>query len=82
MSPKLRRLSGPEVVSIFHASGFETHSHRGSHLKLCRVTATGEKPTLTIPLHAELDAGTLKAIIRQASRYIPESELRLRFYSD
>ncbi len=82
MSPKLKRLSGPEVLAIFHALGFETHSQRGSHVKLRRVTATGEKQTLTIPVHAELDAGTVRAIIRQATRYIPESELRPHFYSE
>jgi len=82
VSPKLKRLSGPEVLAIFHTLGFETHSQRGSHVKLRRVTATGEKQTLTIPVHAELDAGTVRAIIRQATRYIPESELRLHFYSE
>jgi predicted RNA binding protein YcfA (HicA-like mRNA interferase family) len=82
VSPRLKRLSGPEVISIFHVFGFETHSQRGSHVKLRRVTATGERQTLTIPIHAELDAGTLRAIIRQATRYIPETELRPHFYSD
>lgn len=82
MSPKLKRLTGLEVLSIFHAFGFKTHSQRGSHVKLRRITARGEKQTLTIPVHAELDAGTLRAIIRQASRYIPESELRVKFYSE
>ena len=82
MSPKLKRLSGPEVLAIFHGFGFETHSQQGSHVKLRRITVTGEKQTLTIPIHVELDAGTLRAIIRQASRYIPESELRPPFYTD
>ncbi len=82
MSPKLKRLSGPEVLAIFHGFGFETHSQRGSHVKLRRITVTGEKQTLTIPIHVELDAGTLRVIIRQASRYIPESELRPPFYTD
>jgi len=45
-----------------------------------RILADGEKQILTIPLHDELDKGTLKAIIRQASRYIPEEELKSRFY--
>jgi hypothetical protein len=36
---------------------------------------------LTIPLHAELDSGTLRAIFRQASRFISESELRPHFYT-
>ncbi|MFC1864410.1 type II toxin-antitoxin system HicA family toxin [Chloroflexota bacterium] len=81
MSPKLKRLSSSEVIAVLHAFGFETYSQRGSHVKLRSVTATGEKQTLTIPVHAELDAGTLRAIIRQASRYIPDSELRPHFYS-
>ena len=49
-------------------------------MKLRREASGGEKETLTIPLHDELDAGTLSAIVRQASRYIPEEQLRLHFY--
>ena len=82
MSPKLKRLSGPEVVDILRIFGFEVHSQRGSHAKLRRISAEGGRQTLTIPLHAELDVGTLRAIVRQATRYIPEAELRIHFYSD
>jgi len=32
--------------------------------------------------HSELDIDTLQAILRQASRYIPEEELREWFYTD
>jgi len=62
--------------------GFETHSQKGSHIKLCRIGAKGERQTLTIPLHAELDVGTLRAIVHQATRYIPETELRSYFYTN
>ncbi len=48
-------------------------------MKLRRIV-TGATQTLTIPTHVELDAGTLRAIIRQASRFIPEQDLRLHFY--
>ncbi len=82
MSPRLKRLSGSEVVGIFRKFGFTVHSQRGSHVKLSRIVPGGEKQTLTIPRHDELDAGTLRAIIRQATRYIPESELRQHFYSE
>jgi len=82
VSLKLKRLSGVEVLSIFHGLGFCSVSRRGSHVKLRRVSDAGAKQTLTIPVHNELDAGTLKAIIRQASRYVPESKLRPFFYSD
>jgi hypothetical protein len=33
-----------------------------------------------MPLHRALAAGTLQAIFRQACRYLPEAELRPRFY--
>jgi len=51
--PKLRRLSGGDVVKILAS---------------------------TIPLHAELDSGTLRAIVRQAGRYISEHELHQHFF--
>jgi hypothetical protein len=39
------------------------------------------RETLIIPDHKELDKGTLKAIIRQASKYIPVDSLYPHFYS-
>ena len=78
--PKLRVLSGKEVVKILSKFGFEVVSQRGSHVKLRRILSDETKQILTVPLHDELDKGTLKAIIRQASRYIPEEELRRHFY--
>jgi hypothetical protein len=42
----------------------------------------GTRQTLTIPNHRELDTGTLKAIYRQALRYVGDEELRPHFYSD
>jgi len=79
--PRLRRLSGREVVRILARFGFTVHSQRGSHVKLRRVTSEGRKQTLTIPLHRELDTGTCRAILRQASRYIPEEALMPHFTS-
>ncbi|RKY57587.1 MAG: type II toxin-antitoxin system HicA family toxin [Candidatus Latescibacterota bacterium] len=78
--PKLKILSGREVVGIFSHFGFEVVSQRGSHVKLRRTLPDGTKQSLTIPLHEELDRGTLRAIFRQALRYIPEEELRPYFY--
>ncbi|WP_394324667.1 type II toxin-antitoxin system HicA family toxin [Geoglobus acetivorans] len=45
-----------------------------------RVLPDGTKQTLTVPLHEELDRGTLKAIIRQVSSFIPEEVLKRYFY--
>jgi len=79
--PKLKRLSGGDVIHIFSLLGFAIVSQRGSHLKLRRLLADGSRQTLTIPLHSELDPGTLKAIYRQALRYVPEHELKPNFYT-
>lgn len=43
--PKLRRLSGAEVIKILAHFGFAVASQRGSHVKLQRVTeAEKNKP--------------------------------------
>ncbi len=80
--PKLRRLSGAELIRIFGRFGFEVHSQRGSHVKLRRVRPNGEVQTLTVPNHAQLDTGTMRSILRQATRYISEEELRPYFYTE
>ena len=80
--PKLKRLSGDEVIAIFARLGFAVYSQRGTHVKLRRLVAAGSHQTLTIPRHRELDTGTLRAIIRQASRFIPEDQLRPHFYAE
>ena len=80
--PRLRRLGGPEVVQILGEFGFEVQHQRGSHVKLRRVAADGTAETLTIPNHAQLDPGTCRAILRQASRYVPLEALRPRFHSE
>ena len=77
--PKLRKLSGAEVIDILKQFSFQVHSQRGSHIKLRRLSAIG-KETLTIPNHSQLDTGTCRAILRQASRYIPEADLTPYFY--
>jgi predicted RNA binding protein YcfA (HicA-like mRNA interferase family) len=74
-------MSGREVIGAFRSFGFEVLSQKGSHVKLRRIAADGRKQTLTIPDHAELDTGTLRAIIRQAMPFVPADELRSRFYS-
>jgi predicted RNA binding protein YcfA (HicA-like mRNA interferase family) len=80
--PRLRRLSGAEVVRILGQFGFVVHSQRGSHVKLRRVLSNGTVETLTIPAHAELDTGTCRAILRQTSRFVSPDELHPHFYTD
>ncbi len=80
--PKLKSLTGDELIRILSQFGFEVVSQRGSHAKLRRILSDGTKQTLTIPRHEDLDKGTLRAVFRQALRYIPEEQLRPHFYSD
>ena len=78
--PKLRRLAGRDVLTILHGFGFQESSQRGSHVKLVREVE-GARQVLTVPLHTELDPGTLRAIFRQAGRFIAEQDLRPHFYT-
>jgi predicted RNA binding protein YcfA (HicA-like mRNA interferase family) len=57
--PKLKTLSGKAVVKIFSELGFDIVSQRGSHVKLGRINPDGSRQTLTVPVHDELDKGTL-----------------------
>jgi predicted RNA binding protein YcfA (HicA-like mRNA interferase family) len=80
--PKLRVLSGREVLKILHEFGFQDLAQRGSHIKVRRVLEGGQAQTLTVPNHEEIDRGTLHAIYRQACRFVPESDLRTKFFTD
>jgi len=79
--PRLKVLSGAEVIQIFQDFGFSLVSQKGSHAKLKRRSPEGESQTLIVPLHRELDRGTLRAIFNQACRYIPSEQLSPHFYS-
>jgi len=80
--PKLKILSGEDIVKIFKRFGFCIAGQKGSHIKLKRETGDNPSQTLTIPNHSELDKGTVKAIYNQSLKYIPENELKKYFYTD
>ncbi len=83
MPGKLRRLSSREIEAIFISFGFaRVKGGKGSHLKLRRTLADGSRQTLILPDHKEIDRGTLASILRKASAYVPEDELRRHFYAD
>ena len=77
--PRLRRLSGAAVIAILRRFGFGVHARRGSHVKVQRVLSDGTAQSVTIPDHPELDAGTCRAIVRQAGRFVREEDLRPHF---
>jgi predicted RNA binding protein YcfA (HicA-like mRNA interferase family) len=62
--------------------GFEIVSQRGSHIKVRRIGPGGGRETLTIPNHPQLDTGTCRAILRQASRFVPNAELAPFFHTE
>lgn len=78
--PKMKVLSGKDLLKIFSSFGFEEIGQRGSHVKIRRLI-DNEKQTLTIPLHKEIDAGLLKQIFVQGSQYISEEDLKTFFYN-
>ena len=80
MTP-IRQMSSREILRALGSFGFQVVKTRGSHAKLRRVLKSGERQTLTIPLHDELATGTLRAIYNQACKYVPEADLRPWFFS-
>ena len=78
--PRIRVLGGKDLIKIFANFGFEKIDQRGSHTKIRRVVS-GNKETLTIPMHDEIDKGLLKQILVQASQYVLENDLRKHFYT-
>jgi predicted RNA binding protein YcfA (HicA-like mRNA interferase family) len=80
--PKLRVLSGREVLTILREFGFQKFGQRGSHIKVRRVPGGWSGAELDYPNHDEIDRGTLHAIYRQASRFIPEGKLHGWFFTE
>lgn len=61
---KLPVVSGQAVVTSLTKAGFEQARQNGSHVAMVRREP--DPKTVIVPLHKELDRGTLRAIIRQA----------------
>ena len=47
--PKLKILSGLDLIGIPITLDFKIASHRGSHIKLVRYTQDNEKQIITVP---------------------------------
>jgi predicted RNA binding protein YcfA (HicA-like mRNA interferase family) len=58
---KLRVFSGAQLCDLLVAQGFERVRQRGSHVIMRRGQVS-----FPVPLHRELDRGTLRGIIRQS----------------
>ncbi len=62
---KLPHLSGKAVIKALSKIGFQPVRQSGSHVILIKQTSGG-KTGLVVPMHKEIDIGTLLEIIRQA----------------
>ena len=62
---KLPRVSGGDVIKILTKIGFTIARQKGSHVILKKETSEGIRTTV-VPLHSEIDRGTLLEILRQA----------------
>ncbi len=72
--PKLRNLSGEEVVRILcNKFGFKITGRKGSHVRLSKITPEGKVGTV-VPMHKELKIGTLKGILKLAKVDIEDFE--------
>ena len=79
---RLKRRDARGIVRLLGSFGFEVISMHGSHTKLARSGPTGRRDILIVPMHRQLTAGTLHAIYKQASRFIPDEALRHGFFTD
>lgn len=81
--PRLRKLSGKDIVTVLLGFGFEVIKIEGSHHKLRRVI-DNKRQTLHVPVHGSkpLSTGLLSAIYKQARVYLSEDELQDYFYAD
>lgn len=63
-----RDFSGEDVVRVLtNVGGFRKDRQRGSHVVLKYThPETGEKRTVSVPLHDRIKTGTLKKIAEQA----------------
>jgi predicted RNA binding protein YcfA (HicA-like mRNA interferase family) len=59
--PPLPVVSGETAIRAFERAGWRRTRQKGSHVSLTKL---GMNVNLSIPLHRELDRGTLRKLIR------------------
>lgn len=59
---KLPAVAGKKCIKVLQKFGFEVYRQRGSQVTLVRERPANQT---TVPMHRELDRGTLRAILRQ-----------------
>jgi predicted RNA binding protein YcfA (HicA-like mRNA interferase family) len=66
--PALPVISGYECIRALESVGYRVLRQRGSHVRL----VAGDRSPVTVPLHRELDRGTLRSILRVADLSVEE----------
>lgn len=69
---QLPRISGREAIGSLQRLGFRRDRQNGGHVFLKRVRVVGQIDSCTVPIHDELDSGTLGGILRQANVTLEE----------
>ncbi len=62
---KLPVISGKEIVKALNRAGFNISRQKGSHLLMVKFLEN-KKLIVVVPMHREVDPGTLLSIIAQA----------------
>lgn len=65
---RLPVISGKHLIKVLQKSGYYVRDQKGSHIHLRHPV----KPPLTVPDHATIARGTLRAIIREAELSVDE----------
>ncbi|MDR3558584.1 MAG: type II toxin-antitoxin system HicA family toxin [Candidatus Pacebacteria bacterium] len=79
--PKLRILSGDDVCNSLVKEGFSILRQKGSHVRLVH-RSSAVSYYVTVPLHTQIDRGTLRSIIRSIERCISKEKIEKMFYSE
>jgi predicted RNA binding protein YcfA (HicA-like mRNA interferase family) len=66
---KLPIISGKQCIKVLEKFGYVVYRQKGSHVTLVREDPPSQT---TVPVHKELDKGTLRAILRQAGVNVEE----------
>lgn len=66
--PPLPVISGTSCIAALAKLGYTILRQKGSHVRL----VCPSRPPVTVPLHHELDRGTLRSIIRTAEISVEE----------
>ena len=68
-------ISGKECIAALQRAGFEQVRQKGSHVFMVRRTPFN---AASVPLHKELDRGTLRGILRDCGLTVEEFVALLR----